>query len=265
MSGNETNKLNQPLHSESYDMRALGFKPGEVIVVTGAGSGIGKATALMAAKSGLAVAAWDMNADAARETAREIEAAGGKAVAVTADVGSDDEVAKAWDASKALGGCRYLVNNAGPGSATTDPFYDNLMLAVGSVHRVTTSWLERHAADAASVVNLSSVLGNFQGGNVNTQAFYPTAKGAIAAYTRHVATSRQGKPRANAVAPGFTITPRTLPYLDYPGMLESIARIPMGRAGYPEEVASAILFLLSPAASYINGVLLPIDGAWVHA
>ena len=243
MSGNETNKLNQPLHGPTYDMRSLGFKPGEVIVVTGAGSGIGKATSLMAAQSGLAVAAWDMNAGAARDTVREIEAAGGKA----------------------LGGCRYLVNNAGPGSATTDPFYDNLMLAVGSVHRVTTSWLERHAADAASVVNLSSVMGNFMGGAANSQAFYPTAKGAIAAYTRHVATSRQGKPRANAVAPGFTITPRTIPYLDFPGMVENIARIPMGRAGYPEEIASAILFLLSPAASYINGVLLPIDGAWVHA
>jgi len=265
MSGNETNKLNQPLHGPTYDMRSLGFKPGEVIVVTGAGSGIGKATSLMAAQSGLAVAAWDMNAGAARDTVREIEAAGGQALAVTADVGSDDDVAKAWDASKALGGCRYLVNNAGPGSATTDPFYDNLLLAVGSVHRVTTSWLERHAADAASVVNLSSVMGNFMGGAANSQAFYPTAKGAIAAYTRHVATSRQGKPRANAVAPGFTITPRTIPYLDFPGMVENIARIPMGRAGYPEEIASTILFLLSPAASYINGVLLPIDGAWVHA
>ena len=77
-----------------------------------------------------------------------------------------------------------------------------------------------------------------------------------------MATSRKGKPRANAVAPGFTITPRTIPYLDFPGMVENIARIPMGRAGYPEEIASAILFLLSPAASYINGVLLPIDGAW---
>jgi NAD(P)-dependent dehydrogenase (short-subunit alcohol dehydrogenase family) len=127
------------------------------------------------------------------------------------------------------------------------------------------SWLERHRAEAASVVSISSVAGNFQGGGQSIQPFYPTAKGAIAAYTRHLATHYKGKPRANAVAPGFTITPRTEPYLDHPGMMENIARIPAGRAGYPEDIAAATLFLLSPAAAYVNGVLLPVDGGWIHA
>jgi len=106
--------------------------------------------------------------------------------------------------------------------------------------------------------------GNFQGGGKNVQPFYPAAKSAIAGYTRSLATRLKGKPRINAVAPGFTITPRTEPYLDNPGMMDSISRIPMGRAGYPEDIAASVLFLLSPAAAYINGVLLPVDGGWIH-
>ena len=258
-------RTSSPFHGPLYDLSGLGFAAKEVIVITGAGSGIGRATALMAANSGLAVALWDMNLTAAEEAAAEIVHAGGAALAVCANVGNDEAVAKAWDATRALGPCRYLVNNAGPGSSSEAPFNDNLTLAVGSVHRVTTSWLTLHAEQAVSVVNVSSVAGNFQGGGQTTQAFYPTSKGAIAAYTRYLATHHRGSPRANAVAPGFTTTPRTIPYLDRPAMRESIARIPMGRPGLPEEIAVAVLFLLSPAASYINGVLMPVDGAWIHA
>jgi 3-oxoacyl-[acyl-carrier protein] reductase len=258
------NPLNQPMHGPQYDLRGLGFKSGEAIVVTGAGSGIGRATAVMAARSGLAVAVWDMDATGARETLAEIQAAGGKAVAATVNVGDDAEVARAWEASRTLGPCCYLVNNAGPGSSSTAPFYDNLMLAVGSVHRVTTSWLERYPDDAASVVSISSVAGNFQGGGPAVQPFYPAAKSAIAGYTRSLATRLKGKPRINSVAPGFTLTPRTVPYLERASMRDSVSRIPMGRAGYPEDIAAAVLFLLSPAAGYINGVLLPVDGGWIH-
>ena len=254
--------VNQPLHGPMFDFSGLGFQRGEVIVVTGAGSGIGKATALTAAKSGLAVAAWDMNAGPANDTAEEIRSAGGKAVAVTVNVGDDSAVAQAWEASAELGPCCYLVNNAGPASVSKEPFYDNLVLAVGSMYRVTNSWLARHQGVASSMVNVSSVAGNFQGGTA--AAFYPTAKSGIAGYTRHLAINLRGKPRANAVAPGFTITPRTAPYLDNEETRTRVSRIPMERLGYPEEIASTILFLLSPAAGYINGALLPIDGGWVH-
>ena len=254
-------EIQQPLHGPIYDFRALGFKPGEVVVVTGGGSGIGRATALTAAKSALAVAVWDMDAKGASETVQAIKASGGTALAVTVNVGDDDEVAHAWSESAKLGPCRYLFNNAGPASVSDRPFYENMMLAIGSMYRVTTSWLERHGADAASVVNMSSVHGNFQGGT--SQAFYPTAKAGITGYTRHLALKYRGNPRANAVAPGFIITPRTRPYLEEEDTRIRLARIPAGRMGYPEDIAAVVLFLLSPAATYINGALLPIDGGWV--
>ena len=73
-------------------------------------------------------------------------------------------------------------------------------------------------------------------------------------------------PRANAVAPGLIVTPRTIPLSRHArDRRNCYAPIPMGRLGFPEEIASAILFLLSPAAAYVNGVLLPVESAWAHA
>jgi NAD(P)-dependent dehydrogenase (short-subunit alcohol dehydrogenase family) len=254
-------EIKQAQHGPMYDFSGLGFKRGDVIVVTGAGSGIGRATALCAAKSGLAVAAWDMVPQGVSETVGEIEKAGGKALAITADVGNDAAVNAAWEQTARLGACRYLVNNAGPASSSKLPFDEALGIAVGSVNRVTTSWLQRHASEAVSLVSIASVAGNFFGGTNGT--FYAAAKGGIAALMRQYAYLYKGKPRANSVAPGFTITPRTIPYLENPVLVESLKRIPAGRLGHPEDIASAVLFLLSPAADYINGVLLPVDGGWV--
>jgi NAD(P)-dependent dehydrogenase (short-subunit alcohol dehydrogenase family) len=250
----------QELHGPLYDMRALGFAPGETVVVTGAGSGIGRATALAAARSGLNVAAWDMNGEAAAETARAVEKTGSGTLAVTVDVADPAGVAKAWDATLGLGNCRYLVNNAGPPSYAPGPFLANLAVALGSVELVTSQWLDRCGEEAASLVNIASVAGNFSGGGQTIAPFYPAAKTGITGYTRWLATRYGGRPRANAVAPGVTLTPRTVPFLEDPARAAANAQIPLGRLGFPEELASAILFLLSPAASYVNGVLLPVDG-----
>ncbi len=247
-------------HGPLYDMSALGFVPGELVVVTGAASGIGKATALSAAKSGLAVAAWDLNGSGAAATADEIADMGGTALAVTADVSDATQIDRAWHETRALGPCKFLVNNAGPPSTSQGPFADLLTLAVGSMEAVTTRWLEHCGDVAASMVNISSIAGNLQGSGKTVSAFYPAAKAGIAGLTRHQATRYDGRPRVNAVAPGITITPRIEPMLEMPAMQDLAARVPVGRLGYPEEMASAVLFLLSPAASYINGVLLPVDG-----
>lgn len=249
-----------PLHGPLYDMRALGFAAGETVVVTGAGSGIGRATALAAARSGLNVAAWDIAGETAAETARMAEKSGVGALALTVDVADPGGVAKAWDATMALGTCRYLVNNAGPPSYSSAPFLTDLAVALGSVELVTTQWLDRCGAEAASLVNIASIAGNFSGGGQTISPFYATAKSGVTGYTRWLATRYSGRPRANAVAPGVTLTPRTIPFLEDPRRAAANEQIPLGRLGFPEELASAILFLLSPAASYVNGVLLPVDG-----
>ena len=93
--------------------------------------------------------------------------------------------------------------------------------------------------------------------------WYPTAKAAITGYTRYLAVNRPNGIRANTVAPGFTATPRTTEFLGSDAGRAAIARTPLGRAAAPAEIAGPVLFLLSEAASYVNGVLLPVDGGTV--
>ncbi|MBW8753529.1 MAG: SDR family oxidoreductase [Sphingomonadales bacterium] len=252
--------MNEQFHGPIHDMRALGFTAGDVAVVTGGASGIGRATALTAARAGLAVAIWDVNGEGAAETARLCEAMGAGALALAIDVADPAAVAGAWEQTRGLGPCRHLVNNAGPPSTSPAPFLDELAAALGSVELVTRLWLDSCGGEAASLVNIASVAGNFSGGGNTISSFYPTAKTGIVGYTRWLATRYGGQPRANAVAPGVTLTPRTIPSLGDASRAAVNASIPLGRPGFPEELASAIVFLLSPAASYVNGVLLPVDG-----
>jgi NAD(P)-dependent dehydrogenase (short-subunit alcohol dehydrogenase family) len=239
---------------------ALGFTPGDAIVVTGAGSGIGGATARHAAELGLAVAAWDVNTEGVAATVRDIEAAGGRAIACTADVTSDEQVAAALDRSAAeLGEARYLVNNAGPASANDMGFERGLTISVGSMRRVANCWLDRARPESCALVNVASVAGNLIG---TSPDWYPASKAAIMGWTRHLAAYRSDDVRANAVAPGMTDTPRLAGFADSELGHRILNRIPLHRMGRPDEIAWAILFLLSPLASYVNGVLLTVDGGW---
>jgi NAD(P)-dependent dehydrogenase (short-subunit alcohol dehydrogenase family) len=237
----------------------LGFSPGDAVIVTGAGSGIGKATAVNAAAVGLAVAAWDIAADNVAATVRDIKEAGGTAVAVTSDVTDDDEVATALSASASLGNLRYLVNNAGPASAAEFGFDDAIVAGIGSMRRVATAWLDRGRHDDAALVNVASVAGNLIG---TAPDWYPAIKAGIMGYTRHLAVYRSEAVRANAVAPGMTDTPRLRGFAASDLGQRVLTRIPLHRMASPDEISWAILFLLSPLASYINGILLTVDGGW---
>jgi 3-oxoacyl-[acyl-carrier protein] reductase len=235
----------------------FGFTHGDTVVVTGAGSGIGKAVAILAARAGLRVSAWDIAEAAVHGTVADIQAAGGEAVAAVANIGDPVAVAQALADA---GPVRYLVNNAGPASSHNLNFNGALAATAGTVEAVTAAWLRTGPPAGSAVVNIASVAGNFVG---TDSAWYSAGKAAIAGYTRHLATRQAPHVRANAIAPGFIDTPRMAGFAGSELGRSLVARNPMGRAGQADDVASAVLFLLSPLADYINGVLLPVDGGWM--
>ncbi len=237
----------------------FGFTQGDIIIVTGAGSGIGRATAVRAAQMGLVVSAWDINRSSVNATVRQIEENGGYALAVTCDVSEVEDIRAGFTMTGELGEVRHLVNNAGPASTTTLEFEDALRVCTGSVRRVTDVWLANGTPHGASLVNIVSVAGNIIGTDSD---WYCAAKAAIMGYTRHLAAYRSDELRSNAVAPGLTETPRTTGFAASEMGQRVLGRIPLGRVGQPDDIAYAALFLLSPLAGYINGTFLPVDGGW---
>jgi NAD(P)-dependent dehydrogenase (short-subunit alcohol dehydrogenase family) len=247
------------------------IEPG-VLVVTGASRGIGAAVALLAGARGYAVAVNFVGDEAAaRHVVRRIAAAGGRAVAIQADVAREADVLRLFEtAERELGPLWALVNNAGVTGGFTRVetlsvealtrvlavnVIGTVLCAREAVRRLST----RHAGTGGAIVNISSLAART--GGAHEWVHYAASKGAIDTFTiglaREVATEGI---RVNAVAPGLIETDlhAASGAPDRPSRLSP--SIPMQRPGTADEVAEGVLWLLSPAASYTTGTILEIGG-----
>lgn len=238
---------------------------GQVVLVTGAGRGIGAATATLLAGRGAAVGVLDISADLAAATVAAIDEAGGKATSFVADASDRQAV---FDAAAALraafGPLTAVVNDAiwiryEPIDHVSEDTLDR-MLAVGvkGAFWGVQALLANREDKPAAVVNIASPVADL--GTANT-ATYTAVKGAIAALTRQLAVELgpQGV-RVNAVTPGAVPTPGARAIVDEAGYVKRRAQTPLGRLGTEDEIAAGIAFLLGADASFITGEILHVDG-----
>ena len=218
-------------------------EPGTGIIVTGAASGIGAATAILAAKYGLKVAAWDMYAEGIQETIERAEEAGVNIKPIQADLSSDEAVEKAMKETLEFCKPKYLANVAGPKMLNSQWNYQEVVgIACGMIHRLCLAFEALDLDEGAAIVNVAAVAGIFEGGGGDP--WYATAKAGIAGYTKNQADALKGRVRMNCVCPGGPIhTPRNHSAVEGEFMQHLISINPMGRPGRPEEEAAVILFL----------------------
>lgn len=239
---------------------------GQVALVTGATRGIGRAAALALAQAGAAVAInYQHSSEAAEAFAAELSAAGVNSLAVQGDVADSGQVSEmVGKAEAALGGISILVNNAGITRdglvmRMSDEDFDAVIATSLRGAFLCSKAVARGMMKArrGSIVNISSVIG--RRGNAG-QANYAAAKAGLIGLTKSLA--RELGPRGvrvNAIAPGYVVTDMTSELPEK--MKEQImGNTPLGRLAIPEEVASVIAFLASPAAGYITGAVIPVDG-----
>jgi NAD(P)-dependent dehydrogenase (short-subunit alcohol dehydrogenase family) len=245
-------------------------------VITGAGRGIGAATAELFASAGASVAVIDKYENYAVRTAETIGKAGGKAVAVACDVTVEEDVEEVFDGiAEQLGHIDILVNNAGMAirkPATEVPIaewqqvIDLNLTALFSCSRVAARHMRKARTDAPSggaIVNLASIMG--LSGGIYPNASYQASKGGVVNLTRALAIEwAADRIRVNAVAPTFVNTDFTAQIFSSPAALEKVeAHTPLGILPEVDDIAAAILFLASPAARCITGTILPVDSGYL--
>ncbi len=244
---------------------------GKVALVTGAGTGIGRGTALVLARYGAAVAVAGRRLENLTETARLVEDAGGRALPVRCDVSVEDDVrAMVATTVEQLGGLDLAVNNAAV-LGTAKPIVE---LGAGDFdHTIGTNQrgvllclsheLRAMAAGGGAIVNVSSVNATVPGPGA---ALYCSSKAAVDMLTRVAALEAAPRVRVNGIRPGYVLTPMHDEALDLAGgeTPELVATlegsVPLGRRAEPEEIGEAVAWLCSPAAAYVTGEVITVDG-----
>lgn len=239
---------------------------GKVAFVTGAGTGIGAATAIRLAQEGATVVICGRRQAPLDEVVAKIKAAGGQAEAVQADVSDEAGFTAAIEAAaQRHGRLDVLVNNAMAYSwgsiedTSTADWHSNFSTSVDGTFWGTRAAMKLMKAQGGSIINVSSICGLL---GTAQMSGYSAAKAAIINFSRAAAAegAAQGI-RVNVVIPAVVETPATAGMLSDDAARQNTEKlIPMGRVGQPEELANAILFLASDEASYITGAALPVDG-----
>jgi NAD(P)-dependent dehydrogenase (short-subunit alcohol dehydrogenase family) len=243
-----------------------------LLLVTGAGQGNGRAIAAGVAATGAKVIVTDARQDTAESAADEIRKGGGKAWAYQLDV--TDATACAELAKRVqveVGPANVVVNNAGiiiRETIDSPQAHENwrrvLDVNVNGIFNVVHAWLPALRQTRGNIINVASIA-SFVG--VGSTIGYSPSKGAVKLFTQALARDLAADGiRVNAIAPGVIETPMTASTREDPNRLAGfMTRTPLGRVGQPEELIGPVIFLASSMASYVNGVILPVDGGFLAA
>lgn len=245
----------------------MGTLEGKVAIVAGGGTGIGRAIARLFAREGARVAVFGRRPEPLREVAEAIEADGGMARAVAGDVGVESDVARLIaETRRELGGVDVLVNSAAvrlrsplvdiPAADFAEVLRINLVGAFILTKLAARPMRER---GGGSIIHIGSALGSVAAPDFSP---YVASKGGLNALARAAAVELvQDEIRVNVVAPGTIDTPIGQGVPEFRRHLLK-HRIPIGRAGHVDDIASACLYLASDAARYVTGSILAVDGGW---
>jgi len=249
---------------------------GKVAIITGAATGIGRASALLFARAGARVALADLRGPELARTEADVRTAGGEVASITADLARPDDCAAVVAAAvRAFGRVDVLLNNAGVGTMVVGGTVESITLEhwdlaqdvnVRAMYLVSRAAVPHMRSAGGAIVNIASVSA-FRGSVERPSHAYAASKGAVLSLTRAMAASygRDGI-RVNAICPG---TIRTRLTADIVNRVEQAAKeghgIPLGRVGEPEDIARCALFLASDDASFISGAHIIADGGAMAA
>jgi len=247
---------------------------GKKAIVTGGGSGIGKAIAITLANNGAEVTILELNRENGQSVADEIVSSGGKASCIKCDISNLESVREAFESVTENGDLDILINNAGIAHVgnvddTSPEDFDKIYnVNVKGVYHCLKTGVEKMKTKGGAIINVSSVAALV---GLSSRFAYSMSKGAVHAMTLSVAKDYlEYNIRCNSIAPGRVHTPFVDGFLakNYPGkekeMFENLSKTqPIGRMGKPEEIGALVLYLCSEEASFITGTCYPIDGGFV--